>query len=81
MQVVHIAGVPPNQGRKYLPVTSWRENNRNAPRQMVIQYGYGDARVAVRGSTSGMTCSLFISLLQWAVGILNLSGHAVNAPM
>ena len=37
MHVVHIAGVPPNHGRKNFPSRSCTEKSRNAPRKMLAQ--------------------------------------------
>jgi hypothetical protein len=37
MHVVHIAGVPPNHGKKYFPSTSCTANRRKAPRKIVNQ--------------------------------------------
>ena len=35
MQVVHTAGVPPNQGKIRLPSINWTMNNRKADRKVV----------------------------------------------
>lgn len=35
MQVVHTAGVPPNQGSTHLLMTGWTWNTRNAPSNVV----------------------------------------------
>jgi hypothetical protein len=36
MQVVHTAGVPPNQGRMIFPIRGWTWNSRKALRKIVI---------------------------------------------
>jgi hypothetical protein len=44
MQVVHMAGVPPNQGRKYFPNISCTAKSKKAPRNIVTVYGSEKSR-------------------------------------